>query len=331
MAYLHASAYLLSRAYLLEGSLVLVPLVDMANHCDQLKFAVEPSSGVFTPRGNVDLVAARSYEKGEQVFSSYGPHCDADLFQSFGFTRDVAENYGAPICEVSVRGPGPGRAAVSQAVSSLWQAAAFRGLFADKDAAFEVSMETSSELPGVAIPKHEEESYEPVVNQRSLGLGSPPLPTAADLVVFLFLKWTSQAQLESISSECSARASASASKGFGKPDDRSLSEALWREVQLEIINLSAASEMHRATIEAMAKDLEDAVLHRIEEMEIQQQAALGALGGRAPMEAGRHRQGADSARTNVGRVFQEEVNQLRLVQSWAQSWPRLGFRVQLPF
>lgn len=41
------------------ASLTLIPVVDMADHCDEVRYAVQRGDGVFTARSDMQLVADR--------------------------------------------------------------------------------------------------------------------------------------------------------------------------------------------------------------------------------------------------------------------------------
>ena len=74
-----------SRSVFVDGSLRLLPLMDMCNHDDQ---ALEISGGSMGPFGTIkgaQLVAAKNYAAGEEVFCSYGPKSAADYLLEHGF------------------------------------------------------------------------------------------------------------------------------------------------------------------------------------------------------------------------------------------------------
>jgi len=84
----------ISRAFSLDGmkglgrGLALLPGIDMANHDDGVKFAVQRGDGVFSGRDSIVLISDRDYAEGEQVFTTYGRKSNAQSLYAFGFTRE---------------------------------------------------------------------------------------------------------------------------------------------------------------------------------------------------------------------------------------------------
>ena len=229
--YRRASALLLSRAYSLGGDLVLPPLIDFANHCDALPFAVDRGDGVFTDAASVNLVAARAYDAGEQVFSSYGQeHSDGDLLQCFGFVRSGGGHgmrAGSVAIAVGIDGGGglpPAHAALAEKV------AASRGLRLDGEA-FRVSVgEGPGGRPVVRDPPGDEEYGA----QQSHG-------AAAALVAFLRL-----CALDAEgAADAFANAEVCAGTGFGRPRVLCGGEDVWDALQR---GLSAANDEAAAAI-----------------------------------------------------------------------------------
>ncbi|CAM9730479.1 unnamed protein product [Ectocarpus fasciculatus] len=83
--WMHARCTVQSRAYRVGRRYLLIPLVDFANHDDDVAFAVCPGDGVFTGSDEVVLVADRTYRPGEEVCTTYGDMDNAKRLFSFGF------------------------------------------------------------------------------------------------------------------------------------------------------------------------------------------------------------------------------------------------------
>jgi [ribulose-bisphosphate carboxylase]-lysine N-methyltransferase len=83
-------AIALSRSFFLDGSLRLIPFLDMCNHADKGSSEVEDGSmgTLFGTKKGARLVAAQSYQKGDEVFCSYGPKSAADYLLEHGFCPD---------------------------------------------------------------------------------------------------------------------------------------------------------------------------------------------------------------------------------------------------
>lgn len=85
----------ISRAYSSEGikglesaGLLLLPGIDMANHNDEVRFAVQGGDAVFSDAGTVAIVSDRPYAEGEQIFTTYGRKSNSQMLYGFGFTRE---------------------------------------------------------------------------------------------------------------------------------------------------------------------------------------------------------------------------------------------------
>ncbi|CAM9292438.1 unnamed protein product [Ectocarpus sp. 8 AP-2014] len=83
--WLHARCTVQSRAYRVGRRYLLIPLVDFANHDDDVAFAVCPGDGVFTGSDEVVFLADRTYRPGEEVCTTYGDMDNAKRLFSFGF------------------------------------------------------------------------------------------------------------------------------------------------------------------------------------------------------------------------------------------------------
>ncbi|CAN0516254.1 unnamed protein product [Ectocarpus sp. 12 AP-2014] len=83
--WLHARCTVQSRAYRVGRRYLLIPLVDFANHDDDVAFAVCPGDGVFTGSDEVVFVADQTYRPGEEVCTTYGDMDNAKRLFSFGF------------------------------------------------------------------------------------------------------------------------------------------------------------------------------------------------------------------------------------------------------
>jgi len=75
-----------SRAYFLDGTLRLMPFMDLANHQDEAKeIEGDAFMGRFNTIKGAQIVADRAYNAGEEVFVSYGPKSAADFLLEHGF------------------------------------------------------------------------------------------------------------------------------------------------------------------------------------------------------------------------------------------------------
>ena len=77
--FLWAMALVQSRSFFLDGTLRLLPVLDMVNHEDEASEEIKPASmGPWRNIPGAQLVADRSYEAGDEVFCSYGPKSAID-------------------------------------------------------------------------------------------------------------------------------------------------------------------------------------------------------------------------------------------------------------
>jgi [ribulose-bisphosphate carboxylase]-lysine N-methyltransferase len=80
-----AMALALSRTSFVDGSLRLIPVMDMCNHADECNEVQVGFMGAFGTTKGVQLLATKPYKAGEQVFCSYGPKSAADYLMEHGF------------------------------------------------------------------------------------------------------------------------------------------------------------------------------------------------------------------------------------------------------
>jgi [ribulose-bisphosphate carboxylase]/[fructose-bisphosphate aldolase]-lysine N-methyltransferase len=80
-----AMALSLSRSFFLDGTLRLIPFLDMCNHSDDCEEARDGNMGTFGTTKGVQLVATKNYKQGDEVFCSYGPKSAADYLLEHGF------------------------------------------------------------------------------------------------------------------------------------------------------------------------------------------------------------------------------------------------------
>jgi [ribulose-bisphosphate carboxylase]-lysine N-methyltransferase len=83
-----AMALALSRSSFIDGSLRLIPVMDMCNHADECAEVNVGFMGTFGTTKGVQLVATKPYKAGEEVFCSYGPKSAADYLMEHGFCPD---------------------------------------------------------------------------------------------------------------------------------------------------------------------------------------------------------------------------------------------------
>jgi [ribulose-bisphosphate carboxylase]-lysine N-methyltransferase len=74
-----------SRTFFLDGSLRLIPYLDMCNHGDTAEEVRGGYMGTFGTTKGLQLVTAKPYKAGEEVFCSYGPKSAADYLLEHGF------------------------------------------------------------------------------------------------------------------------------------------------------------------------------------------------------------------------------------------------------
>jgi [ribulose-bisphosphate carboxylase]-lysine N-methyltransferase len=87
-----AMALALSRSSFVDGSLRLIPVMDMCNHADECNEVQVGYMGTFGTTKGVQLLATKPYKAGEQVFCSYGPKSAADYLMEHGFCPDQCFN-----------------------------------------------------------------------------------------------------------------------------------------------------------------------------------------------------------------------------------------------
>ena len=83
--YTWAMALAKSRSVFVDANLRLVPLMDMCNHDDEGEEVRGGNMGAFGAVRGAQLVAAKAYKAGEEVFCSYGPKSAADYLLENGF------------------------------------------------------------------------------------------------------------------------------------------------------------------------------------------------------------------------------------------------------
>jgi len=80
-----AMALVESRSLFLNGSLRLIPFLDMANHDDGAEEVQCGSMGTFGTVKGARLLAATNYNVGDEVYCSYGPKSPAEFLLEDGF------------------------------------------------------------------------------------------------------------------------------------------------------------------------------------------------------------------------------------------------------
>lgn len=83
--FLWAVSLALSRSFFLDGSLRLIPVLDMCNHDDDGVEVRVGGQGAFGFVKCAQLVASKAYKAGEEVFCSYGPKSAAEYLLEYGF------------------------------------------------------------------------------------------------------------------------------------------------------------------------------------------------------------------------------------------------------
>lgn len=81
-----------SRSFFLDGSLRLIPLLDMCNHSDDGVEVRDGKMGTFGTTKGAQLVADKNYKQGEEVFCSYGPKSAADYLLEHDFCPEQCWN-----------------------------------------------------------------------------------------------------------------------------------------------------------------------------------------------------------------------------------------------
>jgi len=80
-----AMALSLSRSIFVDNSLRLLPFLDMANHGNKAREFEGGFMGTFGTTKGTQLVAAKDYAKGEEVYCTYGPKSAAEYLMEHGF------------------------------------------------------------------------------------------------------------------------------------------------------------------------------------------------------------------------------------------------------
>lgn len=80
-----AMALAQSRCVFVDGSLRLIPLMDMCNHNDEGGEVTGGTMGTFGTTKGAQLVATKAYAIGEEIICSYGPKSAADYLLENGF------------------------------------------------------------------------------------------------------------------------------------------------------------------------------------------------------------------------------------------------------
>jgi [ribulose-bisphosphate carboxylase]-lysine N-methyltransferase len=83
--YKWAMALARSRSFFLDGTLRLIPFLDMCNHSDDAIEIRDGYMGTFGTIKGAQLVAAQNYNVGDEVFCSYGPKSAGDYLLEYGF------------------------------------------------------------------------------------------------------------------------------------------------------------------------------------------------------------------------------------------------------
>lgn len=83
--YKWAMALTNSRAFFVDGSLRLLPFMDMCNHDDDAKELRGGFMGTFGTTKGAEVLSSRKYQVGEEVFLSHGPKSAADYLLEHGF------------------------------------------------------------------------------------------------------------------------------------------------------------------------------------------------------------------------------------------------------
>lgn len=80
-----AMACVQSRSFFVDGSLRLMPVLDMCNHADDGEEIRGGTMGTFGTTKGAQLVASKACKSGEEVCCSYGPKSAADYLLEHGF------------------------------------------------------------------------------------------------------------------------------------------------------------------------------------------------------------------------------------------------------
>ena len=98
--YKWAMALSRSRSFFLDGTLRLIPFLDMCNHSDDAIEVRDGYMGTFGTVKGAQLVAAKNYNVGDEVFCSYGPKSAADYLLEYGFCPDQC--WSAAVSEITL-------------------------------------------------------------------------------------------------------------------------------------------------------------------------------------------------------------------------------------
>ncbi len=83
--YKWAVALINSRAFFVDGSLRLMPFLDMCNHDDDAKELRGGFMGTFGTTKGAEVLSDKKYKQGQEVFLSHGPKSAADYLLEHGF------------------------------------------------------------------------------------------------------------------------------------------------------------------------------------------------------------------------------------------------------
>jgi [ribulose-bisphosphate carboxylase]/[fructose-bisphosphate aldolase]-lysine N-methyltransferase len=98
--YKWAMAMSRSRSFFLDGTLRLIPFLDMCNHSDDAIEIRDGNMGTFGTIKGAQLVAAKNCNVGDEVFCSYGPKSAADYLMEYGFCPDQC--WSAAVSEIAL-------------------------------------------------------------------------------------------------------------------------------------------------------------------------------------------------------------------------------------
>ena len=83
-----AMAIVQSRSFFLDGTLKLIPFLDMCNHSDDGEEVSDGYMGTFRTKAGAQLVVSEKCAPGDEVFCSYGPKSAVDYLLEHGFCPD---------------------------------------------------------------------------------------------------------------------------------------------------------------------------------------------------------------------------------------------------
>jgi len=98
--YKWASALTSSRAFFVDGTIRLLPFMDMCNHDDDAKELQGGYMGTFGTTKGAEVLSTRKYLAGEEVFLSHGPKSAADYLLDHGFCP--ADSLKTAVSEISL-------------------------------------------------------------------------------------------------------------------------------------------------------------------------------------------------------------------------------------